>query len=269
MNLKRELESYLQKEPIQNQSDLLKEMAKNIGSTDPYLRDQLIYRSYYHLIFDNHLNEQQLNELMTTMLEKEFFHFRLGEKETDSVFQRSFSSLVIALLLEYDCIHCIFDQAVIEMAANQAIHYMMNEKDYRGYVEEKGWAHAIAHGADVLDSLAKHPHFTDIGRLLSAIEVPLLSGHAFTDDEEERLAIPVLSLLLYKEAEEEIISWLSNLIDRTDHLLKEQRGVIDSYRVQYTIKNFIKALYFLLKFKDQSTVLQNEISKQLLKWSHF
>ncbi|WKL05120.1 DUF2785 domain-containing protein [Paenibacillus amylolyticus] len=29
------------------------------------------------------------------------------------------------------------------------------ERDYRGYDEEKGWAHAIAHAADVLDDLAQ------------------------------------------------------------------------------------------------------------------
>ncbi|MFC4409700.1 DUF2785 domain-containing protein [Chungangia koreensis] len=269
MNLMKELEGFLQKEPIHNLSDLLTGMAENIGSTDPYLRDQLIYRSYYHLIFDGHLKEQELHQLMKTMLEEDFFHHRLGEQNTDSVFRRSFSALVIALLIEYDFIHHVFEQGEIENAADQAIHYMMNEQDYRGYVDDKGWAHAVAHCADVLDAMAKHPMFTNIERLLTAIEVPLFSRHAFTDDEEERLAIPVLSLLMYKQAEVEISSWLSRLIDRTERHLQEQRGAIESYRVQYTIKNFLKALYFSLKFKDQSPVLQNEINKQLMKWSHF
>lgn len=269
MNLIEELEAFIKHGTLENQKELLKKMAEHIGSTDPYLRDKLIYTSYYHLIFDGHLERQQLRELMATMLEDDFFHFKLGERETDSVFQRSFSALVIALLIEYDCTHHLFDKAVIEVAANQAIHYIKYEKDYRGYVLEKGWAHAIAHGADVLDAIAKHPFFTDVELLLSAIEVPLLSGHAFTDDEEERLANAVYSLLTHKQAEEKIVKWIAGLTEQTDQLLHEQRGSIDSYRVQYTMKNFLKALYFLLKFKDRSQALRNAISEQLLKWSHF
>ena len=37
--------------------------------------------------------------------------------------------------------------------------WYLREQDVRGYVPGKGWAHAIAHGADAIGILAQSPHF--------------------------------------------------------------------------------------------------------------
>lgn len=267
MNLIKELEQFLQNEPVKNQALLLEQMTQNIGSSDPYLRDELIYRAYCKLVGEGRLNQQQLQQLMENMLEERFFHYKLGEKHTDSVFQRSFSALVIALLLEYDVTHRVFERGLVEKATEQAIFYMMNEKDYRGYVEDKGWAHAVAHGADVLDAAAKHHYFNDTHRMLGAIEIPLLSGHPFTDDEEERLAVPIFSLLANKDTEEEIVNWLTTIVDHTNTLLKN-RTTNYPYRVLHNVKHFLKALYFYLVFKGGSEKVQRKINDSLKQWTY-
>jgi len=267
MNLIKELEQFLQNEPVKNQALLLEQMTHNIGSSDSYLRDELIYRAYCKLVGEGYLNQQQLQLLMEYMLNEGFFHYKLGEQHTDSVFQRSFSALVIALLLEYDVTHHIFERGLVEKATEQAIFYMMNEKDYRGYVEDKGWAHAVAHGADVLDAIAKHHYFNNLQRLLRAIEIPLLSGHPFIDDEEERLAVPVFSLLKYKDTEEEIVNWLTTIVDHTNTLLND-RSTTYPYRVLHTVKHFLKALYFYLKFKGGSEKVQQKINESLNQWTY-
>ena len=47
---------------------------------------------------------------------------------------------------------------VLEWGDHVATWYL-RERDTRGYVPSKGWAHAVAHGADALGVLARSPHF--------------------------------------------------------------------------------------------------------------
>ena len=49
------------------------------------------------------------------------------------------------------------EQDLVQHTVNKVIHYMMEEKDTRGFIEGKGWAHAVAHGVDALDALTKDP----------------------------------------------------------------------------------------------------------------
>ena len=67
----------------------------------------------------------------------------------------------------------------------------------------KGWAHAIAHGADALDALAKHPLLKkeDISRILHAVQHSLFRQVDYLDEEEERLAIIIASLIKHQDAE--------------------------------------------------------------------
>ena len=64
--------------------------------------------------------------------------------------------------------------------------WMLREQDLRGYVDGKGWAHAVAHGADALGALAASPHLghaeltvvLDVvaDRLLLPVERPFVHG---------------------------------------------------------------------------------------------
>src|SRR4051812_20010002 len=101
MNLKEKLASLNleeQKHTI-NFDELVGEMLANIGSTDPELRDSLIYSTFYRLIKSDCLTETQMENLLDACLGEQYLFYNMGEKEGDSVFTRSFSSLVLALLL--------------------------------------------------------------------------------------------------------------------------------------------------------------------------
>lgn len=263
------VKEFLENGHIEDLSELLNYMVENIGSTDPILRDQLIYRAFCKLISEKYLSVDQRNELLSTMLGEQYYLHNIGEQQTDSVFQRSFSALVLALLLEFDSEDLQLHKDLVNDAFTQAIYYMEQELDRRGYVKGKGWAHAIAHGADVLDAAAKHPDFNDTQGMLNSLQVPLLSGHPFTDDEEERLAIPVISLISYKHAEEEVLNWLNQLINHTNQLQPEYPLSIHPYRVQHTVKHFLKSLYFFLQFKDESKAVRDQVKEHLKKWSYF
>ena len=85
-----------------NQSSVIKSMVEHIGSTDSELRDQLIYSTFYRLIVENNQIETKvLTELLDTCINELLFK-GIGEKETDTVFTRSFTTLLISLILYKD-----------------------------------------------------------------------------------------------------------------------------------------------------------------------
>ncbi len=84
-----------------------------------------------------------------------------------------------------------FSYFFIEGACNRSVDYILREKDYQGFVEGKGWAHAVAHGADLLTSVVVHPG-TDSERLfpiyLEGIKTCIgQEDGVYTDNEDERL----------------------------------------------------------------------------------
>ena len=48
---------------------------------------------------------------------------------------------------------------------DKLISYVNREKDVRGYVREKGWAHCMAHVADAFDELVKNTNLKFLSRL--------------------------------------------------------------------------------------------------------
>ncbi|WP_345788898.1 DUF2785 domain-containing protein [Filibacter tadaridae] len=246
------------------------EMLLNIGSSDGHLRDKLIYQSFVKLIYSNQLNPNEIQSLLETVTGESYLFHRIGESGTDSVFTRSFSVLVIAAIIEYDVQNKIVSPAIIQHTAKQAIRYMMEEKDTRGFIPQKGWAHAIAHGADALDALAKHPFIQkeDINQILCAIKHSLFLQVDYLDEEEERLAIIIASLLEYQNVEEEVQLWIKELTEMVERSLYENKGSIDAYHVQRTVKNFLKSVYVMLNSKEIGENVNNDIFKVLEKWMY-
>jgi hypothetical protein len=89
-------------------------MITHIGSTDVELRDQLIYTSFFRMIIeDNQLEAYLLIELLDICL-SELLYKGVGENGTDSVFTRSFTTLLIALILYRDNKENFLTQTTIE-----------------------------------------------------------------------------------------------------------------------------------------------------------
>lgn len=79
--------------------ELALEMVTHIGSPDPQLRDELIYSTFSHWIEEGVLSPEQLQELLAIALDDQHLFYRIGESGTDSVFTRSFSVLLLPLIL--------------------------------------------------------------------------------------------------------------------------------------------------------------------------
>jgi len=135
--------------------DLTAELTTMLGSTRPEVRDGTAYPAFATWI-ERGVYDDLLPGLGDGMVAG--LSVGLGETGTDTVFRRSFSALVLAECLERDnAQHLLTDAKVMEWGDRLAT-WFLTEQDTRGFVPGKGWAHAIAHGADTIGALGESPH---------------------------------------------------------------------------------------------------------------
>lgn len=171
-------------------STLTHTMLDEIGNVDPVLRDNLIYDTFSSLIINDFYSEMQLKRYFEVCLDEAHLFYRLGEENTDSVFTRSFSSLIIAAILHVT-------SSELEKTSELLLNYLGKENDVRGYVDKKGWAHSIAHIADALAELAVQtalPPSEFKAIFHSIIDKMCYRKDTFQYEEDERMVITVLAL---------------------------------------------------------------------------
>ena len=250
--MKEILESIVRKEEINldviNVNELLQFMLQNIGNTDAYLRDDLIYQGFCYLILDEKLTVEQLGGLLKTCLDDEHLYLNITHNgPSDDVFTRSFSALVIALILGKDSKRRNLPEALILEAIQRSIDYLNLEKDYRGFVHTKGWAHAVAHGSDLSAQAIAHPLMKDIklcNNALQSLKICLHTDYAFIDNEEARMLAVVDALLDKGLTDEQLLAWVKGLYEI------EIEGWHRKYRYKWNVKKFETTLLrHLLKTK--------------------
>ncbi|KOY81109.1 DUF2785 domain-containing protein [Lysinibacillus macroides] len=247
---------------------LLQEMLTHIGSVDAELRDHTIYRTFIELLSDNLLSTQQLQYLFQTAISEDFLYLQIGENGTDSVFTRSFSALLVAGLLAKDTELLVLHDDDLQTFFKKIGRYLLLEQDTRGYVQDKGWAHSIAHGADLAATMIKHPKF-DLQyapSILHALKLVTWKDIVYTNDEEERFVNIVEALWDQQYSEEALIEFVEQAFDKFEiHLMTQ--GYNDSFFSGRTCTlNFMKTLYFSLKMNNKAPQLQNMIYGQVAKW---
>ncbi len=137
--------------------DLTAELTTMLGSTRPEVRDGTAYPALATWIgrgvYDDLL--PGLGDGMVAGLSA-----GLGERGTDSVFRRSFSALILGECLERDNDQHLLPGAKVLDWGDRIAVWFLTERDTRGFVPGKGWAHAIAHGADSIAALGESHHLS-------------------------------------------------------------------------------------------------------------
>jgi hypothetical protein len=246
---------------------LITQMATHIGDTDPELRDKLIYSKFYFLIEGDYLDHQQMISLLETCLDENHLFYKIGLKNDDSLFTRAFSSLVIALILANDRNDSFLEKTLVNRAIECSIIYLQKEEDTRGYVEEKGWAHSIAHGADLLDEAIKHPLYNMklATSCLETIGGCIVKETVYTDGEDERLTFAIEALLDKGMNETVLENWITSL--SLDLAEKEEVGFsLSFFRKKTNVTKFFKTLYFRLMFKNAGHQTRKKIEEILASW---
>lgn len=256
--------SYLQK----HGEELLAYMLKNIGSTDGELRDELIYRLFVKLISGDFLEKELLIKAVGEMVSDRYLFASIGEIDSDTVFTRSFSSLWLTALLWKDKEQPFLEDDLRKYAFEKSAMYLVKERDIRGFVDGKGWAHSIAHGADLAAMAVNHSSLEPklIPVILEGVSSCFWKGGVYTDDEDERLVTVVLSLVKQDYPEEILVEWLEQIFDRLDRAASRMDGSPAFYHARTNIMQFMKTLYFALMKANQAPRLRSDVSYFIQKW---
>ncbi|MGE7023571.1 DUF2785 domain-containing protein [Solibacillus cecembensis] len=251
-----------------NYEVIIKKMLLNIGVIDSELRDNLIYTTFSKLIVGGFLTEQNLRFVLTTILDDQHLFYKIGEKDSDSVFTRSFSVLLIPLLLTFNKKQNFLSESEILFIKDETLRYLNNEKDYRGHVPEKGWAHAPAHGADALNALAKCKlNSTCNLEILYAVKKIICTKETvFTNLEDERFVTAVVTILKENHFEREVMeNWLDTFFDWDKSELWDEE-----YKIISNVKLFLGSLYFRLSneqdYQEIAKIIQMKITEMISKY---
>jgi hypothetical protein len=237
--------------------DYVKLMLEYIGDPQPKLRDDLIYSTFYKWINEKQwFSDAELRELLWILLDEQHLFYHIGSTEDQAVFTRTFSVLVVALILQRHREQALIDNAEFTNVKEALIRYYEEEQDLRGFMQEEGWAHAAAHGADALDELVLCSESDAAIReeVLAVIQRMLYNEqYIFSDEEDERIATIVATIVDHHLLpQQSIVDWIGSL---------EQCGGWPRSRGQYVArvntKNFVRSLYFrLLPIKNNPAMLE-------------
>ena len=247
---------------------LIKEMLQYIGFPEDELRDKLNYRLFIELLSGQLFSQAQMAELAHILKGDDYLFHAIGERDTDTVFTRSFSALWLSSLLNVDSqLHFLSEEEAVNIM-DVSSRYLSNEKDVRGFVGEKGWAHAIAHGADLSTAIIAHPSFNVrfAPVILQGIKDSFWKGTVFVDDEEERLVTIFEKLIRIDFPEEVLIEWIEQVFDKLQFYLMEVGYTPQYFAARTNTLHFMKTLYFTLKFSQKSPEIMGIVSIFIAKW---
>lgn len=244
-------------------------MAAHTGSPDPELRDDLIYMTMAYWIERDVFEAKDLKEILQVSLNDQHLFYGLGEKDTDSVFTRSFSMLIVAAVLNAHRRHLFLPDNELQVIKRKLLRYLEGERDLRGYVPVKGWAHAIAHAVDALDELVQCASMDgdDLQELLTAMRRLVTTMETvYVCEEDERLVTAVLATWQRAEiSDEEIIEWLEALTPAEGSDLPFE----ESYRSFINAKTFLRSLSFRTRRMALSENVHQAIRQALVRFSRF
>lgn len=175
--------------------ELTTELTTMLGSTDPEQRDGTAYPTLATWVergvYDDLLSG--LGHGMAAGLLP-----GLGDEASDSVFRRSFSALVLAECIGRDIDAHLLTEAVVLEWGDRIATWFLRERDVRGWVHGKGWAHALAHGSDAIRVLACSRHLggPELAVLLDVLADRLLDGGGpLLCGEPDRMASATMAVL--------------------------------------------------------------------------
>ena len=246
---------------------LLDDMLSFLGDPDSELRDELICTIFYTWADEEvaAFTTKQMHKILNTCVSDRYLFLGVGENGTDTVFTRSFSSLYIGLALcRHDEDPYLSDEEVenIKLALSS---YVRQEKDFRGYVDGKGWAHSMAHVSDALNDLVFCDCLTreDLLEILDTVKVIVLNTPIVYEAGEDDRVATVFESVCEREmlSNEDIVKWLESLDYPFDRTAGEYPQVFYSH---INRRHFLRCIYFLLLSLDGFAEVA-EYVKEMLK----
>lgn len=251
--------------------ELTNELFSYLGNTDPELRDNIGYSVYANWLrmglYSYDVILEHVSKLTNNLVNG------IGEQDTDSVFIRSFSVLFLAEIIHNDNKALQLNKAMISELVEKALWYLEYEKDPRGYIRDKGWAHALAHTADLLTVLAKNElsDGTQHLQMLNGITEKLgsVSDWVYVHGEDDRLAAAVFAIFTRGSLETDAIrGWLFSFTENWKGAWMDEKRTT----AFFNIRIFIRSLYLKLiteeelKHREELERIILETTQRLRPW---
>ena len=217
-----------------------------LGSTDPELRDEIAYIVYANWLkremFSTETVKSHVDRLLAN-LEK-----GIGESESDTVFLRAFSILLLAEIVHNDNKRPLLNRDQVQTILEKAIWYIGAEKDARGHVPVKGWAHALAHTADLLLVLARNRYIDEanLWSILATISNKMIhsTNHVYIHGEDERLASAVIEVLRRDAISlNQLEAWAKSFVEPDGKIWKGASADDERNRAFQNTRNLIRSIY--------------------------
>jgi len=231
-------------------AEITPQLISNLGSTQSDVRETsyMVLCDLINAGVGANYSSEQLREIRKQMVQN--LTYGIGEKESDSVFVRAFSILVLDKLIALDGINHYLTEPEIRELLEQGLVYLAAEKDLRGYVPQKGWAHAIAHAADFFWVITRNRFLDteDLKRILNAIadKVTEPVAHTYLYQEDDRLAQAVISALLRNLLDMAFLNtWLDRFINPPSGIVwREAFSDETNINARHNTITFLRSLYF-------------------------
>jgi hypothetical protein len=232
-------------------ADLTTELTTMLGSPDPHMRDGLAYPALATWV-DRGVYDDLIAGLGDGMCAG--LTVGLGEQDTDSVFRRAFSVLVLAECIDRDNEQGLLPALKLLEWGDHIASWYLRERDVRGFVPGKGWAHAVAHGADAIGVLARSPHFgrneltvlLDVigDRVLAPVDAPYAHG------EPDRMAMATMTVLRRNLVPLSVVEpWVARI---TADAELAYDGETDPFLKSANAEAFLRALHLQLAIAPNS-----------------
>ncbi len=240
--------------------EITPKVIEKLGSIDSDIREGCL-EILYAWIMNGEYDSQTLITLGDQLIS--LTHRGLEQEISDSVFLRAFAALEVAGILFFDekCEKgeiegrsAFLTPEIVQRWFITALEYYQQEKDYRAYVIGKGWAHSIAHGADLFKNFAKHRYIQkdEILQIFQVFKKKLASPSPlmFNGKEELRIASAVYTALLRNKLNiHEIKDWLFSIFDPFEEKkfwqFVDEPEKLNSF---FHVERFFKDFYLMVKF---------------------
>ncbi len=228
-----------------DKTELAKTLIENIGNHDSYIRDGLIYPVLATLLYYDHLSKENLIEFTKILISDKGMKYDLPNFFELSVLTRSFSLLAIVIIIYRQRTDKILTNELFRELYTEFMSYFRNEIDFRGYIPKVGWAHSVAHSADVFKQLFKcealgEQEFKDMFAVIR--ERFMINTYVFMSDEDERMVSAIFEALKRNVLKEEyIFEWIDGF-----RSFEKLAKFPEDYNVDINIRNLLRSLYFRL-----------------------
>jgi hypothetical protein len=179
-----------------------------LGDPDPSVRDGIAFEAESHWLRQRQLSIETMLWLNTDLQ-------RRLQGPDGAGFERPFAALVLSEAARADRIEAYLTPAQRAQLLDASIDYFTGVRDYRGFDDQEGWRHGVAHGADLLLQLTLNPALgrTELTRIRDAVATQIApSEHAYVFGESERMMAPILFMArrgVFSEAE--WTAWLAHV----------------------------------------------------------